>query len=292
MTALPKEASAKFTKTLYILGGTFLVILLTLVIVIIYKNKLSSGNDDLDDDKNKQKRQYLEKIIIFLYWCLFLLCLLIASVFVGKNTASKISSQVVQEKEWTQPLFNTLLKIVTTVIILISLKLATFIMKSYLKSKTDTELGKDGMYKQMILFFTLWMILIIVLFLIIFILYSIYLNRNGDLNWNMMKYFDHCYTTYMSFFAPNGVLLYIGFFTLLILNGLLITYYIETQKNDNIVTNSAINSKITGYDEEDDYEEDIDDTSGIGFINNLIDMIGKIDLVICFVLVWIIDWLR
>jgi hypothetical protein len=70
-------------------------------------------------------------------------------------------------------------------------------------------------------------------------------------------------------------------------------YYIETKEGDNIVADKASDKIDENADNEgeDEMEEEMDG-NGIGFIYNLIDMIGQLDIVISLLIIWIIDCLR
>jgi ABC-type Fe3+ transport system permease subunit len=294
MGDLTGEAAKRFKKALYILIGLLVIFIITIIVLQIVLKQIPKG--DADDDgliESNKKRLIISKCVFILTCFVLGIIFLIISMFIGKSTVlkGKDGSKIDTKQDWNSSLWNTVAKMGSTIVIFLSLKLATFITKSIIKTQADKEFKKTDNYKFMILFVIIWIICLLLCSLGAVFAYSFYLNRNNNLDWPIMKYIETAYSTFISNFDPNSIILFIGFGILILFNFILMIYYIETKEGDNIVADKASDKIDEDADNEGDGEEEMD-SNGIGFIYNLIDMIGQLDIVISLLIIWIIDCLR
>lgn len=289
MVEVTDTTTVKFKRALITVCLLLLIVVVTIIILGIILSKTPLPDDDEENDNHLKNKRFIITKCIFALGCIVtLLIVLIVTMLLGKYAKVKKTMDIkLPVQDWNQIGWGVFTKLITSVVVYSSLKIATFTMKSILRTQVDNEFNKSDNYKYIIWFILLWVICLLFCCFIAIFLYSVYLGKTKT-GWKIPQYIQCSYDTFINHFSPNSIVLYIGFGLLLALNFLIMIYFVETKSNDSIVQDKA-NEKVN--DDENDNEVEMD-PNGIGFIYNLIDMIGQLDVVISILIIWIIDLLR
>ena len=185
------------------------------------------------------------------------------------------------------------MNIAVTLFLLVSLRLSKLITLSILEQMEGIEMTKTKQYLFSVMFTFVWIISMSMIMLCIIIIY-ISLHKTSN---NLLEQIQHVIQIILDYFKPEYVLLsVIG--TIILLNLLLMFYYIETKDRDTIVfdttekeedDSNGNEDENSGYDGSDDIDDDKD---GIGFVYRLVEIIYKINFSMFLFIVWVVDFLR
>lgn len=187
---------------------------------------------------------------------------------------------------------KTALNVAITLFLLFSLKFAKFSTLSIFKEHENKEITKTQNYLFAALFIFVWIMTHVVGFVFVIIVYVTYASQKNNLGISVvLKQF---YEKIVSYFTPHAYVVPLVFFVIVLLNLILMSFYIETKYTDNIIFDKSEESEEPEIDDDDRslQSEPDNDKNGIGFIYRLVEFIYKMDLCIMVFIVFVIDWLR
>lgn len=172
-----------------------------------------------------------------------------------------------------------------------SLQLSKFFTLSIIKSQNDKEIKRVHHYMFCGIFLIIWIILFFILLGVIVFVYTLYESAMfPEKNLSCVEYFYEFFTWIKSYFTPDFYVFYIAFSLILLLNIILMIYYIETrQLNTMVYDTNPLPNEMNDEDDEDDIDEpdkeDIDnplesDPSGLGFSYGMINLLSSINTIL------------
>jgi predicted membrane protein len=166
---------------------------------------------------------------------------------------------------------------------ILSLWISKFASLSIFKTVHD-DITKKQQYMYSLLFIVIFNLSLLFILVLATIFYIAYYTHAFPGEHNTMEVIQKFFMLIKSFFEPRAYILPLMFLILILLNIILIVFYIETKESDNIIFEKG---------EENEEDEDIDnDKNGIGFVYRMVELLYKIDFSILLFSVWIVDWLR
>lgn len=182
---------------------------------------------------------------------------------------------------------------VFSVYLICTLQAAKYITLSIFEYYEGEEFDTEDHYTFSLMFFAVWLVCIVVSFLLSALIYMLVMRSFFMIKWPLMKYVSDFYERIFVNFDPNRSLLFAGFGVLILVNLVMMVYYIVTKDNDRIVFDKAEELHDTDADDEDiGYDRVENDKDGVGYVYRLVEIITTINSSLLVFLVFVIDWLR